>query len=207
MDTASTSQLVEKSKLGPFSFLDQRGIDRLTRGSIDLTSRKKEWGHDSDRLFESFLKITTFQDLVRLASNGLNVYHSVTPDTRKVIKEASQMAAFIPTPHSSAEDKKVWDKFVDYAKRKGFHPLEASEQDVQTWLEQRALDMAAPALVQFELGCLKKWRYQAGKPLGQISSESAISKGLLNFADPSSSAVKGFTSNQLHELLRRVVVH
>ena len=41
MDTASPSQLVEKSKLGPFSFLNQRGIDRLTRGSIDITSHKK----------------------------------------------------------------------------------------------------------------------------------------------------------------------
>ena len=61
------------------------------------------------------------------------------------------MAAFTPIPHSSAEDKKVWDKFVDYARKKGFHPLEATEQDVLTWLEQRALNTAAPATVQFEL--------------------------------------------------------
>ena len=40
LDIASTSQLVERSKLGPFSFLDQRGIDHLTRGSMDLTSCK-----------------------------------------------------------------------------------------------------------------------------------------------------------------------
>ena len=50
LDIASASLLVERSKLGPFSFLDQRGIDRLTRGSMDLTSRKKEWGNESDRL-------------------------------------------------------------------------------------------------------------------------------------------------------------
>ena len=66
---------------------------------------------------------------------------------------------------------------------------------------------AAPTLVQFELRCLQKWRYQAGKPLGPISSEAVISKGLLNYADPSSSAIKGFTPNQLHELLKRAVVH
>ena len=78
LDIASASQLVERSKLGPFSFLDQRGIDCLTRGSMNLMSRKKEWGHESDRLYESFLKITNFEELVQLASNGLNVYHSVT---------------------------------------------------------------------------------------------------------------------------------
>ena len=85
--------------------------------------------------------------------------------------------------------------------------MEASEQDVLTCLEQRALDLAAPALVQFELRCLQKWRYQAGKPLGPISLEAAISKGLLNYADPSSSAIKGFTPKQLLELLKRAVVH
>ena len=60
------------------------------------------------------------------------------------------MAAFTPTPHSTAEDKKVWDKFVDYTRKRGFHPLEATKQDVLTWLEQQAQVTAAPATVQIE---------------------------------------------------------
>ena len=40
-DIAVASQIVEQSKLSPFSFLDQRGIDKLTRASIDLKPRKK----------------------------------------------------------------------------------------------------------------------------------------------------------------------
>ena len=67
--------------------------------------------------------------------------------------------------------------------------------------------MAAPATVQFELRCLQKWRYQAGKPLDPISSEAAISKGLLYYLDPSSSGIKGFKPHQLHELLKRAVLH
>ena len=141
-----------------------------------------------------------------MASNGLHVYHSVTPATHKVIQEASKLADFTPTPHSTAEDKKVWDKFVDYSRKRGFHPLEATEQDVLTWLEQQAQDTAAPATVQFELGCLQKWRYQAGKPLGPISLEAAISKGLLNYLDPSHSGIKSFKPHQLHKLLKRAVL-
>ena len=36
-------------------------------------------------------------------------------------------------------------------KLKGFHPMEATEQDVLTWLEQQAQVTAAQATVQFEL--------------------------------------------------------
>ena len=144
--------------------------------------------------------------MVQLASNSLNVYHSVTPATRKVIQDASKLAAFTPTPHSTAEDKKVWDKFLDYARKRGFHPLEATEQDVLTWLEQQAQVTAAPVTVQFELACLQKWRHQAGKPLGQISSEAAISKGLLNYLDPSHSGIESFKPHQLHELLKRAIL-
>ena len=138
LDTASASQLVEQSKLSLFSFLDQRSVDCLTWGSMDLSSRRKDKVNSSDKIYESFLEVTNYEDLVQLASNGLNVYHSITPATCKVIQDASKLAANTPTPHSTAEDKKVWDKFVNYAKCKGFHPLEATEQDVITWLEHRA---------------------------------------------------------------------
>ena len=97
-------------------------------------------------------------------------------------------------------------QFVDYTRQKGFHPLEATKQDVQTWLTQRAQDTAAPATVQFELQCLQKWRYHAGKPLGLMPSEVAISKGLLNYLDPSHSGIKSFKPHQLHKLLKRVVL-
>ena len=41
-DIAAASKMVEMLKLSPFSFLDQRGIDRLTRASIDLKPRKRD---------------------------------------------------------------------------------------------------------------------------------------------------------------------
>ena len=117
---------------------------------MDFASRNKLSSTQTDNLYDSFLNLTNFEDLVQPASSGLNVYHSVTPSTRKVIQDASKLAAFTPTPNSHAEDKKVWDKFVDYARKRGFHPLEATEQDVLTWLEHQAQDTAAQATVQFE---------------------------------------------------------
>ena len=143
LEVASASKFVELSKSSPYSFMDQRHLDRLTRNSMDFASRNKNWSTQTDSLYDSFLNVTNFEDLVQAASSGLNVYHSVTPSTRKVIQEASKLAAFTPTPNSNAEDKKVWDKFVDYARQRGFHPLEVSKQDVQTWLTQRAQDTAA----------------------------------------------------------------
>ena len=132
LDVAAASQTVEQSKLSPFSFLDQRSVDRLTWGSLDLASRRKHKVNSSDKIYKSFLNVTNYEELVQLASNGLNVYHSVSPTTCKVIQDASKMAARTPTPHFSAEDKKVWDKFMDYAKSKGIDPLEATEWDILT---------------------------------------------------------------------------
>ena len=48
LEIASTSQLVERSKLSPFSFMDQRAIDHLTRDSMDFTSHKKEWSNETE---------------------------------------------------------------------------------------------------------------------------------------------------------------
>ena len=147
LDTASASQLVEQSKLSPFSFLEQRSVYCLTWDSMDLLSRKKDKSNSSDKIYESFLQVANYEELVQLASNGLYVYYSVSPSSRKVIQDASKLAAHTPTPHSTAEDKKVWDKFVDYAKTKGFHRLEATEQDVLTWLEQQAQVTTVPVTV------------------------------------------------------------
>ena len=122
------------SKLSPFSFLDQRGIERLTRASIDLKPCKKDWTSDTDRLYDPYLNIKSFDDLVQAAANGLTVHHSVSPATLKTFKEASKLAAYTPTPTSSSEAKKVWDKFVNYAQHRGFNPLEATPDDVQTWI-------------------------------------------------------------------------
>ena len=62
-DIAAPSWLVEMSKLSPFSFLDQRGIDRLTRASIDLKPRKKDWTSNTDKLYDPYLNIKSFEDL------------------------------------------------------------------------------------------------------------------------------------------------
>ena len=102
--------------------MDQRAIDCLTRDSMDFTSCKREWSKETDRLYEPLLKISNYEELVQLASNGLNVYHSVTPATCKVIQDASKLAAFTPTPHSTAEDKKCATKSLTTLEKEDFIP-------------------------------------------------------------------------------------
>ena len=59
-EIASASQLVEMSKLSPFIFFNQRGIDRLTRASMDLKPRKRDWATKTEKLFDPFLNISKF---------------------------------------------------------------------------------------------------------------------------------------------------
>ena len=101
---------------------------------------------------------------------------------------------------------KQWDKFVNFAQHRGFNPLEATPDDVQTWIVQRSQDTAAPAQVQFELQAIKTWRLNAGKPLGYIPFETSVAKGLLNYVDDSNSGIKGFEPYQLHALIKQVIV-
>ena len=60
-------------------------------------------------------------------------------------------------------------------------------------------------MVEHELQCLRRWRYNASKPLGPLLSEEAIAKGLLGYLDPLLGNVKGFLPLQLQELLKVAV--
>ena len=172
---------------------------------MNSESRNKFSSTHTDNIYDSFLNLTNFEDLVHAASSGLNVYHSVTPDTCKIIQDASKLAACTTTSNSRAEDKKVWDQFIDYAGKRNIDPLEASVQVVQDWLTYRAQNIGAAAKVEFELQCLLRWRHNAGKPLGPLPLQGAIAKGLLNYLDPSLSGIKGFQPFQLQELLKVAV--
>ena len=84
--------------------------------------------------------------------------------------------------------------------------MEATSDDVVTWIIQRSQDTAAPAQVQFELQAIKTWRLHASKPLGYIPFETSVSKGLLNYVNPSHSGIKGFEPNQLQALIKQAIV-
>ena len=60
LDVASASKVVELSKSSPYSFLDQRQLDRLTRNSMDFVSRNKLLSTQTDNLYDSFLNLTNF---------------------------------------------------------------------------------------------------------------------------------------------------
>ena len=98
-DIAATSKMVEMSKLSPFSFLDHRSIDRLTRASIDLKPRKRNM-MSQDRLFDPYMNLKSFDNIVEAAANGLTLHHHVTPETLKTFKEASKLAVTVLTPNT-----------------------------------------------------------------------------------------------------------
>ena len=204
LDVAAASKAVELSSSNPYSFLDQRHLDRLSGNLVNTASCNKVTSKHTDNIYDSFLNLTNFEDLVQAASRGLEVYYSVTLESRKVVQEASKMAASNPTPRTS-KDKKVWDQFMSYARKRNFDPLEASVQEVQDWFIHRAQTTGAGPKVEHELQCLRRWRHNAGKPLGPLLSEAAIAQGLLGYLDPSLGNIKGFLPLQLQELLKVAV--
>ena len=160
---------------------------------------------NSEKLFDPTMNLNSFQQLVEASANGLTIHHHATPETQNLFKEASKLTGNVPTPNSCSESKKVWDKFVTYVQNRGFNPLEATSDDVVTWIIQRSQDTVAPAQVQFELQAIKTWRLQAGKPLGYIPFETSVAKGLFNFLDPSQNGILGFEPDQLQAMIRHAV--
>ena len=73
---------------------------------MNTASRNKVTSKHTDNIYDSFLNLTNFEDLVLAASGGLEVYYSVTLESCKVVQEASKMAAYSQAPQKS-EDKKV----------------------------------------------------------------------------------------------------
>ena len=111
LDVAAASKAVELSSSNPYSFLDQRHLDRLSGNSMNSESRNKVTSTHTDNIYDSFLNLTNFEDLVIAASRCLEVYYSVTLESRKIVQEASKVAACKQTSLKS-EDKKVWDQFM-----------------------------------------------------------------------------------------------
>ena len=65
-----TCQIVEQSEFSPFSFLDHRSIDRLTRSSIDLKPHKKDWMSNSDKLYDPYMNLKSFENIVEAAASS-----------------------------------------------------------------------------------------------------------------------------------------
>ena len=85
LDVAAASKAVELSLSNPYSFLDQRHLDRLTGNSMNSESRNKVTSTHTDNIYDSFLNLTNFEDLVLAASRGLEVYYSVTLESHNIL--------------------------------------------------------------------------------------------------------------------------
>ena len=119
-DIVVTSKIVDQSKLSPFAFFDSKSIDRLTKSAIYLKPRKRSMMENSEKLFNPSMHLNSFQQLIESSANGLIIHHHATPETQKLFKDTSRLAATIPIRNSCSESKKLWDKFVTYAQNRGF---------------------------------------------------------------------------------------
>ena len=83
--------------------------------------------------------------------------------------------------------------------------MEATSEDIVSWITQRSQETAAPAQVQFEQQVIKTWRLQAGTPIGHILFQTSVAKGLIKLLEPSESGILGFEPDQLQAMLKYAV--
>ena len=62
---------------------------------------------NSEKLFDPSMNLNSFQQLVEASANGLITHHHASPESQKLLKEASRLAASVPTPNSCSEFKKI----------------------------------------------------------------------------------------------------
>ena len=97
-----------------------------------------------------------------------------------MFQKAPKLVASVPIPSATLYYQKSWHKFVTYAQKMGFDPLEASSEEVVSWLIQRTEETASPVQVQTDLPAPHCWRCPAGKSLGEIPFETSVAKGFHN---------------------------
>ena len=73
---------------------------------------QKIFHENFEKLFDSSLSLNSFQQLVHASANGLVLHPHASPETQNLFKEASKLAASVPTPTSSSETKKDWENLL-----------------------------------------------------------------------------------------------
>ena len=73
-----------QSNLSPYSSLDSKAIDRLSKSSIDLKSSNLSLMKFLKSLFYSNILFNIFQQSTETTKNRLAIYHHATPVTQNL---------------------------------------------------------------------------------------------------------------------------
>ena len=74
---------------------------------------------------------------------------------------------------------KGWALFLGFCDKMGYNPMEASGQDLATWVVFRSEQTSSPNMLEFNLKAVKCFRQSANKPILDSHIADSVLKGLL----------------------------
>ena len=89
---------------------------------------------------------------------------SQNPKARRLHDKASLLAALALASSTKANYGKAWGRFLDFCDKMGYNPMEASGQELATWLVFRSEQTSSPNMLEADLKAVKSFRQAANKP-------------------------------------------
>ena len=80
---------------------------------------------------------------------------SQNPEGKQLHDKASMLAAWALTDSTKTNYGKAWAWFLDFCDKMGYNPMEASGQDIATWLVFRSEQTSSPNVLEANLKVIK----------------------------------------------------
>ena len=104
---------------------------------------------------------------------------SSNPEARPLHEKASMLTASALANSTKSNYGKAWAWYLDFCDKMGLDPMEASGQDIATWLVYRSEQTSSPNMLEADLKVIKCFRHSANKPVSDLPLVNSVLKGLL----------------------------
>ena len=100
---------------------------------------------------------------------------------------------------------KPWAWFLDFCDKMGYNPMEASGQDIATWLVFRSEQTSSPNMLEADLKAIKCFRHSANKPVLDYPIVDSVLKGLLKTKEANALFCLGLEPEIVQRLIQNAI--
>ena len=126
---------------------------------------------------------------------------SQNPEAKQLHDKASMLTALALATSTKTNYGKAWARFLDLCDKMGYNPMEASGQDIATWIVFRSEQTSSPNMLEADLKVVKYFRQTAKKLIFDFPIADSVLKGLLKTKE----AKPQFHLGLEPEMVRRII--
>ena len=127
---------------------------------------------------------------------------SQNPEAKRLHDKASMLAASALTSTTKVNYGKAWARFLYFCDKMGYNPMEASGQELATWLVFRAKQTSSPNMLESDLKAVTCFRQAANKPFVDYYAAEANLCGLKKEMEAKPLNRLGFEPDMVQVLIR-----